>query len=91
MRLRRRSTNPFYVVLVLVGAVLCVTACAYGVVAVKQLHAVSTPNSATQPDAGFVAWVDQYGPTLLILELVVLGIATVAAIGTDRFWTGGEN
>ena len=88
---RGRSINPFYVLLVLAGAVFCVTACGYGVMAVRQLHAVPPDVAAVPSGEGFLEWMDQHGPTAMLVELIILGVATVAAIGTDHYWTGSKD
>lgn len=85
---RKKRVNPFYVVLVVAGVAFVVTACAYGVMAVKQLHVSYVSIEQVQADASFVSFMDEHGATVMMMELVVLGVATFAAIGTDRFWTG---
>lgn len=95
----KRRINPFYVLLVLAGVAFAVTACAYGVMAVKQLHASQAPltglpavevaGAELTSDRRFVAFMDRYGVTLMLAELGLLGFTTVAAIGTDRWWSGG--
>lgn len=82
----KRRVNPFYVVLVLVGTIFALTACAYGVMAVKQMHASNQLLPSTAPEEGFVAFMDQEGPKVMLIELAILALATVGAIGTDRFW-----
>ena len=70
------------------GIAFCLTACAYGVMAVKELHAPRVSAVQIAADSEFVAFMDQHGPKAMLVELAVLGVATFAAIGTDRFWTG---
>ena len=80
------------------GVAFAVTACAYGVMAVKQLHAADTSASriaaATderrEADANFVRLVDTHGPRLMLIELAILAVTTVGAIGTDRIWSESE-
>ena len=98
----KQRTNPFYVLLVAAGALFAITACGYGVMALKQMRedpfaaalAKAIPADPNQPEAvqsaSFVDFFDRHGVRLMIGELVVLGIATLAAIGTDRFWTGDQ-
>jgi hypothetical protein len=86
----KSRANPFYVILVLVGVVFAITATAYGVMAVKQLHASQTPWAQQAKDAGFVLFMDRHGPKLMLIELGVLALATFAAIGTDSIWSGSE-
>lgn len=97
MAKNKKRVNPFYVLLVLAGIAFAITACAYGVMAVRQLHAGDYPLSATtlaaqgvETDAGLVRFMDQHGARLMFVELAVLGLATVAAMGTDRVWTGED-
>ena len=86
MAATRQPANPFYVILVVVGILFLVTASAYGVMTVKQLHGQLDQD---QPAAGerFLRLLDQYGGALLLGELAVLGLVTVAAIGTDEYWS----
>jgi uncharacterized membrane protein len=76
-----KPINPFYSVLVVVGVVFAITACAYGVMTVRGLD----PRNADE--SGLIGFLDDYGIWVLVGELVVLGLLTVAAIGTDEFWT----
>ncbi len=94
---KKRRINPFYVILVLAGVAFAVTACGYGVMALQQMQANPyAPTAAADLNASpdgrsmqaFIGFFDQHGVSLMIGELVVLGLATFAAIGTDRFWTG---
>lgn len=85
---RKKRVNPFYVLLVIAGVAFCLTACAYGVMAVKELHAPRATAAQIAADSQFVALMDEHGPMAMLIELAVLGFATVAAIGTDRFWSG---
>jgi hypothetical protein len=86
--------NPFYLVTLLAGIVFTITACGYGVMTVRQLH--EPPQSRDLSDSGddvaaldhpLVRFMDRYGTRVMIVELVVLGLATCAAIGTDAYWT----
>ena len=73
--------NPFYAVLVVVGVAFVVTACAYGVMTVRGLD----PHAADE--GGLVGLMDRHGLSILVAELVLLGVLTVLAIGTDNYWT----
>jgi hypothetical protein len=77
----RKPINPFYSVLVVVGVLFSLTACAYGVMTVRGLD----PNNADE--VGLIGFLNDYGLWIMIGELVVLAILTVAAIGTDEYWT----
>lgn len=76
-----KRVNPFYSALVIVGVLFSLTACAYGVMTVRGLE----PSNADE--GGLIGFLDQYGLWILMGELAVLGLLTVAAIGTDEYWT----
>lgn len=82
MAKNRKPANPFYVLLVVVGVAFTITACAYGVMTVKRIR----PMAVEQPDSPMLDFLDENGLTIMVGELVVLGIATFAAIGTDEYW-----
>ena len=79
----RRHTNPFYVLVVIVGILFTLTASTYGVMTVKQ-----TRPSSRQMPSPLIMLMQRHGLTIMIVELSVLAIATVAAIGTDQYWLG---
>lgn len=86
---RRERVNPFYVILVVAGVAFVLTACVYGIVMLRDLHAGrGGMDLATQP--ALIQWVDRHGVTMIVGELIVLGIATVAAIATDPYWSGNK-
>jgi hypothetical protein len=81
----RKATNPFYVVLLIVATIFALTACAYGVMAVKMIR----PDVAETGGASgsqLLQALDRYGPRVLMVELAILAVVTVGAIGTDEFW-----
>ncbi|MCA9184844.1 MAG: hypothetical protein R3E01_28000 [Pirellulaceae bacterium] len=87
---KKPMPNPFYVILVIAGVIFCITACAYGTMTLLFLH----PESAEQADASrksFLSLVDQHGLTAMVVELIVLALATVAAIATDDYWQRKSN
>ncbi|MCA9151991.1 MAG: hypothetical protein KDA92_21960 [Planctomycetales bacterium] len=90
---RSARANPFYVLLVVVGTAFVLTACAYGVMAVKQLHASQaswsrdTPRDTPAADARFIAFMDTHGVKLMLVEVGVLAVASALAMGTDSWWT----
>jgi H+/Cl- antiporter ClcA len=81
IQVRERHPNPFYIVLIAVGVVFAITACAYGVMTVRGLD----PHAADE--GGLVGLMDQHGLTIMVAEIVLLGVLTALAIGTDDFWT----
>ena len=80
-RSNRKVINPFYFLLVIIGIVFTITACAYGVMTVQQIN----PSTVDRPHA-LTVFLDQHGFAMLAVELVLLAIATVAAITTDDYW-----
>jgi hypothetical protein len=82
---RKSALNPFYPVLVLVGIVFALTACAYGVMAFRAVKATSM--SAAQAEAGgLTGFLDRHGVSLMGGELAILAVASFAAMGTDGYW-----
>lgn len=79
----KKPFNPFYVLLVIVGIVFTVTACAYGVMAVKMSTAQGISASS---GSGLMELMSKHGLVILLVELVILALATFAAIGTDEYW-----
>lgn len=77
----KEATNPFYAVLLVMGLVFVVTACAYGVMMVQTLQQGGPPPSA------MVTWLEANGTWLLAGETVILAVLTFGAIGTDGYWT----
>ncbi|MBA4018605.1 MAG: hypothetical protein C0483_15680 [Pirellula sp.] len=97
----KKGFNPFYVLLVIVGTAFCLTACAYGLMAMRALrperpHEVrataSSPGTADANGAArpgphqLLAYMERNGEKLLLIELAVLTVATFAAMGTDSYW-----
>ena len=78
---RSKPVNPFYAVLVVAGVTFALTATMYGVMTVRSLDA-----RAGEP-TGVIAFMEQHGATLMIIELGILATLTFAAIGTDDYWT----
>ncbi len=73
--------NPFYTALVVVGLAFAFTACAYTVMSFRNLD----PHSLDEP--GLSMLMKQHGMMILIVELGLLTLLTIAAISTDDFWT----
>ena len=83
---RRKPFNPFYVLLVVAGTAFAVTACAYGVTAMRALRGDLVAAGAPQENS-LTKFMSQHGNTMLVGELLVLTVATVAAISTDGYWS----
>lgn len=94
----KKGFNPFYVLLVVVGTVFCLTACAYGLMAMRALrpdrsHDVRAAAGSADADGvarpgphQLLAYMERNGEKLLLVELAVLTVATFAAMGTDGYW-----
>jgi len=78
---RKQAANPFYLLVVLVGIAFTVTACSYGLMAFRELR---FPRPAT-PSRMFV-FLNRHGMSLLAAEVALLGVVSLAAMGTDRVW-----
>jgi hypothetical protein len=77
----KKPTNPFYLALLPVGVLFAVTACAFVVMTMRGLD----PQQAEE--TGLVLLMARHGTSILVIELVVLAVLTVAAIASDDFWT----
>jgi len=82
---RRKSVNPFYAVLVVAGVTFALTASLYGAMTVRNLDVLSA-----EP-VGVMAFMEQHGLTLMLVELAALALLTFAAIGTDDYWMRGAD
>ena len=83
MATKRKSTNPFYVLLVFAGTLFLVTALAYGVMTVR----LSKPGGGSaDSNPALMQLMREHGGKILLIEIAALGVLTVAAIGTDDFW-----
>jgi hypothetical protein len=78
----KEPVNPFYVLLVVVGVVFLVTACAYGVMAYRAIAPRAGAEVGQHPMTHFL---DRHGITLLAWELGLLAAATFAAMWLDRY------
>jgi hypothetical protein len=81
---KRRGGNPFYILVMITGTLFVLTACAYGTMTVRQLH--SATHDVSLSAEAWQTWMQRHGTTLLVVELVALGLLTAAAIGTDDYW-----
>lgn len=81
---KRSGFNPFYVLLVVLGIAFTLTACAFVVMMLKALH--PDADQAAPQGRSLLAFVDRHGTALLTGELLLLALATVGAISTDRYW-----
>jgi formate-dependent nitrite reductase membrane component NrfD len=77
----KKPINPFYIAALPVGVLFAITACAFVVMTMQGLD----PQRAEQ--TGLIRLMARWGVAIMVGELVVLGLLTIAAIGTDDFWT----
>ncbi len=78
----KERINPFYPLLVLAGVAFALTACAYGVMALKAM----SPDVADEKHP-LMVFLDQHGMLLLGGELALLGVTCVLAMATDGYWS----
>lgn len=83
---RKKPFNPFYVLLVLAGVAFGLTALGYFIMAAMATYDPVGSRQAMDRQGGLLAVMDNYGVKMMIVELIVLAVATVMAIGTDRIW-----
>jgi len=95
-----RIVNPFYPLIMVMGVIFFVTAFAFSTMAVRHQReseigwhvpkgvpsALDNGTEASLTPHPLDRLMRRQGMLLLIVELVVLSIATFAAIGTDSFW-----
>jgi len=86
-RRRRKSINPFYILLGILGALFVVTGCACGLALFRATQPAERGANRHSPHRLFEL-VENYGHIALAAELGLLAAATWAAIGTDDYWSG---
>lgn len=77
----RRRTNPFYVVLGIVGFLFTITAMSY---CMAVLRGVRPDRAAATRAHPVQQLMDRHGTAILLGELVVLAIATFGAVAMDH-------
>ena len=80
--MRKQSTNPFYVVLGVVGFLFTITAASY---CMSVLRGIRPEPTAAQRNHPLEQLMDRHGTSLLAGQLIVLAIATVGAVAVDHF------
>jgi hypothetical protein len=75
-------TNPFYVVLGIVGFLFTVTATSYCLSVLRGVRPAAAAAAAAHP---LETLMDRHGTALLAGELAVLAIATFGAVAVDHF------
>lgn len=90
MARKTAGINPFYILLVIAGIAFTLTACAYGVMAIKAIHpGANGAGRRQEAPAGkaLLVFLDRHGAWTMAGELALLAACTVGAIGTDQYWT----
>lgn len=85
--LRKGRINPFYVAVALLGAAFVVTACAFVVMAFRDIKTAGLPD-ASEPGFDLLMFLKQHGIVTLIVEVGLLAVASIAAMATDSYWSG---
>jgi Tfp pilus assembly protein PilE len=78
----RKRTNPFNVVLGIVGVLFTITAMSYCVFVLRGVQAAAV--NATESRPAFEQFMDSYGTSILVAQLAVLAVATVGAVAVDN-------
>jgi hypothetical protein len=76
--------NPFYGLLIPVGVAFVISASAYGVMAVRDTSRSASGEPKEQ--TGLLGFMDRQGVWVLGTEVLLLGLLTGCAIGTDEIW-----
>jgi hypothetical protein len=80
---QKQAFNPFYAALVLVGIAFTVTACAYAVMMFRATRFTGRESAGEQ--SRLMSLLDERGMEILGIEVLLLGVATVGAIGLDQY------
>ena len=81
----RPRRNPFYAILGVVGFLFVITAASYCVTVLRGVR----PASMAAPQHPLDRLMADHGTTTLVVELVILAMATFLTIATDE-WNGRE-
>ncbi|MGI9428252.1 MAG: hypothetical protein ACR2NM_06315 [Bythopirellula sp.] len=85
----KKWKNPFYTLLLPVGAAFCITGFAYGLMAFQEVNAgrAAIEQSAEHP---LFQWLRSHGTTAMLTELALLAVLTIGAMATDDWWLEDE-
>ncbi|MAT70174.1 MAG: hypothetical protein CMJ58_11710 [Planctomycetaceae bacterium] len=89
MPAQKKRRNPFYALLVPVGLLFSITACAYGYMAFVEVNSLRSEADRFAGSSLF-RLLNQHGTTALLIELAVLAVLTVAAIATEEWRTDSD-
>ena len=82
---RRKTFNPFYSLLVVLGVAFVITACAYGLVLLRSNRPMDAVRAGNAQNP-LLQLMQRHGQTILFVELGMLLVATVGCITTDDYW-----
>ncbi len=82
---RRKTFNPFYSLLVVLGVAFVITACSYGLVLLRSTRPMDAMRAGNAQNP-LLQLMQRHGQTILFVELGVLLFATVGCITTDDYW-----
>jgi hypothetical protein len=84
MAREKEPINPFYVLSGVMGVAFTITACAYGIMMLRANRGMMSAEGSDTEHPLF-SLLDQHGMAILGVEVVILAIASVAAILLDHF------
>lgn len=82
---QRKTFNPFYSLLVVLGVGFVITACAFGLVLLRSNRPLDALRAGNAQNP-LLLLMQRHGQTILFVELGVLLVATVGCIATDDYW-----
>jgi hypothetical protein len=90
---QKEPFNPFYALLVIAGVAFTLTACAYALLMVRATRPDSSvaagSTSPVEEESALMRLLDERGMEIMGVEVLILGLATVGAIGLDQ-WRGNR-
>ncbi|MCC7083703.1 MAG: hypothetical protein IT427_01705 [Pirellulales bacterium] len=84
MAQRKEPINPFYVLSGLVGVAFCITAFAYYLMLIKVNHGQGIADDSDRVHP-LLNLLDQHGLMILVIEVLLIGIVSIAAIALDHY------
>jgi ABC-type uncharacterized transport system permease subunit len=80
----REPINPFYVASGILGVAFTLTACAYGILMLQANRGMMRDDALGQ-DHPLLSLLNMHGVAILAIEVLLLGIASIAAIVLDHY------
>jgi len=82
---KTKSINPFYVLCVIVGVAFTLTACGYGLLMIRTNRGLPAAGDDVAAPHPLLALLDRHGMTILVVEVVLLAVISIAAITLDHY------